>query len=81
MLQATELLHAKHDWYENLGINISHEAEDAYVGEVSRIAFYLHTLDIRLVRHRDLATARYLALEAWLQSDLRLAILYSSSEF
>ncbi|XP_054264910.1 dynein regulatory complex subunit 7-like [Macrosteles quadrilineatus] len=75
--KVSEELQARHQWYDNLGMNASHDDEEAYVEEVRRIAFKLHTLELRLLRHKDLASARYQMLEDWLQRDPRMAPLYN----
>ncbi|KAG8311013.1 hypothetical protein J6590_051543 [Homalodisca vitripennis] len=71
----TEELQAKHQWYENLGTHVTNEQEESYLEDVRRLAFQLHALELRLLRHRDLAAERYAALDLWLCHDPRLAAL------
>lgn len=52
VMQLTEELQAKHQWYENLGGNVGHEDEEMYMDDVRRLAFQLHTLELRLLRHK-----------------------------
>lgn len=56
--QLTEEVQAKRQWYENLGVNLGNEEEEAYIEEVRRLVFRLHTLELRLLRHKDLAPVR-----------------------
>lgn len=48
------------------------EEEEDYLESVRQLAFKLHTLELRLLRHRDLAPGRYAALDSWLNEDPRL---------
>ncbi|KAK3909337.1 Dynein regulatory complex subunit 7 [Frankliniella fusca] len=71
-----ERLQELNRWYEENQEKLSPEQEDKHLMETQRINFLLHTLQIRLERHRDLAPQRYLALEACLRADPRLSVLY-----
>ena len=63
-------------WYEENQEKLSPGEEDRHIEESRKLGFLLRTLQIRLERHRDLAPQRYLALEACLRADPRLAVLY-----
>ncbi|GLH07723.1 Coiled-coil domain-containing protein 135 [Gryllus bimaculatus] len=69
-------LRMKHYWYEQQRDNLTKEEEEEYFEQCNQLRFYLHTLEIRLKRHRDLVPQKYAALEAWLEKDPRLACLY-----
>lgn len=71
-----ERLQELNRWYEENQERLAPEQEDNYFEETRKLDFLLHTLQIRLERHRDLAPQRYLALEACLRADPRLSILY-----
>nr|CAD7457084.1 unnamed protein product [Timema tahoe] len=68
----SNLLQSKHRWYEDEQDALSRSEEEKYFEFRNRTTFLLHSLEIRLNRHRDLAPQRYLALEACLNADKRL---------
>ncbi|XP_067012895.2 dynein regulatory complex subunit 7 [Anabrus simplex] len=74
--KASQALQERHQWYEEEQDNLTQEEEEEYFTFSNEMAFYLHTLDIQLNRHKELAPVRYAALDSALRSDPRLAILY-----
>lgn len=75
-VQEKERLQEMNKWYEENQEKLSPGQEDNHIEESRNLGFLLRTLQIRLERHRNLAPQRYLALEACLRADPRLAVLY-----
>ncbi|KAF2899788.1 hypothetical protein ILUMI_06398, partial [Ignelater luminosus] len=72
----TTRLQEKQNWYVTVQDTLRLDEETRYFDEVNESTFLLNTLEIRLVRHRDLSPYRYEALETFLMIDPRLRVLY-----
>lgn len=58
IFQATEVLNLKKTWYTINHDNLTPEEEAQYFEGVNADMFYLHTLEIRLTRHKELSAFR-----------------------
>lgn len=73
---ASQELQDRNNWYERNQGTLSKEEEEEYFDFCKKRTFLLHTLEVRLNRHRDLAPQRYLAMEAYLKADPRLDVAF-----
>ncbi|XP_063052999.1 dynein regulatory complex subunit 7 [Engraulis encrasicolus] len=71
----TQELQQKQQWYQKNQANMNKEDEDQYLAYCSDAMFRIHVLKLRLNRHKDRATQKYLALDEKLRRDHRLAPL------
>ncbi|XP_012275653.1 dynein regulatory complex subunit 7 isoform X2 [Orussus abietinus] len=55
---------------------LTREEEERILNETNEMNFYLHTLEVRLNRHRDLVPERYRMMLNMLREDGRLSVLY-----
>lgn len=74
--ETSELL-KKQEWYQKNQISMQKEDEDEYSNYVEGALFRIHILEVRLNRHKEMATQKYKALERKLRSDPRLSELYN----
>ncbi|XP_017779621.1 PREDICTED: dynein regulatory complex subunit 7 [Nicrophorus vespilloides] len=68
-------LKSKHEWYNLELENLVFEEEQEYFREMNEGKFFLHTLFIRLLRHRDLVPMKYQLLVDYLEDHPKLGIL------
>lgn len=68
------MLEDKQTWYTEAQFALKPEEEEKYFEEVNQLIFLLHTLELRLKRHRELCSLRYHALKFYLFTDARLQI-------
>lgn len=61
------------------GEDLSREEEDEILDKMNEINFNLHTLEIRLNRHKELVPKRYKALLANLEKHQQLSVLQKQS--
>ncbi|XP_049785904.1 dynein regulatory complex subunit 7 [Schistocerca cancellata] len=76
-IKGSQALQAKSVWMEEERDSVTAGEEEEYLGSVNETKFHLHTLEIRLNRHRENAPLRYLQMESYLRGDKRLAVLHS----
>uniref|UniRef100_A0A672NRD5 Dynein regulatory complex subunit 7-like n=1 Tax=Sinocyclocheilus grahami TaxID=75366 RepID=A0A672NRD5_SINGR len=72
-VQETEELQKKQLWYQKNYLTMSNEDEDDYLAYCSDAMFRIHVLKMRLIRHKERAPQKYLALEEKLKRHPRLA--------
>lgn len=73
--KANEMLQNKQDLFKSVRASLKPEDETAFFEEVNDINFYIHTLEIRLARQRDLSSYRYEALINYLDNHPLLHVL------
>nr|XP_008120536.2 PREDICTED: dynein regulatory complex subunit 7 [Anolis carolinensis] len=66
-------LQKKQQWYQQNQANMTLEDEEAYLNYCSDAMFRIRILEVRLSRHREKASLKYMALEEKLCKDPRLA--------
>ncbi|RXN21934.1 dynein regulatory complex subunit 7 isoform X1 [Labeo rohita] len=71
--QETEELQKKQLWYQKNYLTMSNEDEDDYLAYCSDAMFRIHVFKMRLIRHKERAPQKYLALEEKLKRHPRLA--------
>nr|XP_014352781.1 PREDICTED: dynein regulatory complex subunit 7 [Latimeria chalumnae] len=69
----TQELQKKQQWYQQNQVSMTKEDEEDYLCYCSNAMFQIHILELRLNRHKELAPAKYLAMEERLNRDPRLA--------
>ncbi|XP_043083581.1 dynein regulatory complex subunit 7 isoform X1 [Puntigrus tetrazona] len=69
----TEELQKKQLWYQKNSLSMSKEDEDDYLTYCSDAMFRIQVLQLRLIRHKERAPQKYLALEEKLKRHPRLA--------
>ncbi|XP_050956335.1 dynein regulatory complex subunit 7 [Labeo rohita] len=69
----TEELQKKQLWYQKNYLTMSNEDEDDYLAYCSDAMFRIHVFKMRLIRHKERAPQKYLALEEKLKRHPRLA--------
>ncbi|KAK5648480.1 hypothetical protein RI129_003372 [Pyrocoelia pectoralis] len=62
----SQMLQNKQGWHKSMQDSLSIEEEAAYFEEINEMTFRLRTLEIRLMRHKDLSPFRYELLENYL---------------
>lgn len=68
------MIENKQQWYSEKQATLLPEEEERYFEEINQMIFLLHTLELRLIRHRDLVPLRYEALRQYLMQDPRLKV-------
>ncbi|EEB18417.1 conserved hypothetical protein [Pediculus humanus corporis] len=66
----------KNNWYEQNQRAITKEQEEEYFDYCRKKSYYLHTLEVRLLRHKELAPKRYAAINEYLKNDPRMALAF-----
>ncbi|KAM3877116.1 dynein regulatory complex subunit 7-like [Diretmus argenteus] len=66
-------LQQKQQWYQQNQTKMTKEDKDKYLAYCAATTSRIHVLELRLSRHKDTATQKYLALDAELRQDPRLA--------
>ncbi|KAL1247382.1 hypothetical protein QQF64_022758 [Cirrhinus molitorella] len=69
----SEELQKKQLWYQKNYLTMTNEDEDDYLAYCSDAMFRIHVLKMRLIRHKEKAPQKYLALEEKLRRHPRLA--------
>lgn len=67
---------AKHEWYSSVQDTLTFDEEESYFQEARDQSFYLHTLELRLARHRDLSNSRSIRFLRSTDKNLRNVLLY-----
>ncbi|XP_022914015.1 dynein regulatory complex subunit 7 [Onthophagus taurus] len=78
--RTSNTLQQKQQWYSDNLDNVSLLEEETYFKEMNDLRFWQHTLQIRLVRLRDLSGQRYEAVVNYLHQHKALYALYHQSE-
>lgn len=73
------MIEDKQAWYMETQFSLKPEEEEKYFEQVNHLIFVLHTLELRLSRHRELSALRYDALRTYLYADHRLKINYNAA--
>ncbi|CAH0551832.1 unnamed protein product [Brassicogethes aeneus] len=63
----SEILQQKQAWYNQNYDDLTEFDIQSTMQEMSYIIFYMHTLELRLIRHRDLSASRYEAVAQYLE--------------
>ncbi|KAK6635811.1 hypothetical protein RUM44_001065 [Polyplax serrata] len=70
----------KNNWYEENQSVVTKEQEEEYFEYCKKKSYYLHILEVRLNRHKELAPRRFLAVHSYLKNDPRLARAFHKSK-
>merc|ERR1712080_667859 len=72
----TSELQTRQAWYQDNQMNMTKEDEEDYLNFCSEAMFRIHILELRLNRHKELATQKYMQLDEKLRKDRRLADIH-----
>ncbi|XP_075223925.1 coiled-coil domain-containing protein lost boys [Lycorma delicatula] len=78
--QTVERLTEKQKYIESIGEKMTREMEEELVTRIKEILFLMNTLELRLERHKAMASIRYKALEEYLSQDPRLEVSLDAKE-